>query len=127
MGGSLSRLLVLSGPAQPTGADAESGPHATRPSGATTELVSGERRDIQWCRRGPQQQTSCGDQTFLRFSHLRCHGNRSLSHVGPPSRTGLDPQFLLSKLFSKLDLTPTLRNCARDERVHLSGGAEVGR
>src|ERR1039458_1755488 len=65
-------------------------------------MVSGQRRDLQRCRRGPQQQTSCGDQTFLRFSHLRCHGNRPLSHVGSASGTGIDPQFLLSKAKKKL-------------------------
>ncbi len=37
----------------------------------TAELVPGQRRDFQRCRRGPEQQNPSGDQTILRFPHLR--------------------------------------------------------
>ncbi len=46
---------------------------------------------------GPQQQNSSGDQTILRFPHLQSHGNRPLSHVGTPPRTGINPQILLRR------------------------------
>ena len=35
--------------------------------------------------RGSEQQDSSDHQTLVRFSHLRSHGNRSLSHAWPPS------------------------------------------
>ena len=48
-------------------------------------LVSGQRRDLQRRSRGSEQQDSSDHQTLVRFSHLRSHGNRSLSHAWPPS------------------------------------------
>src|ERR1019366_4369848 len=64
------------------------------------ELVSGQRRNLQWRCGRPQQQNPSGDQTILRLSHLRSHGNCPLSQLGAAPRTGISPQILLRRLIS---------------------------
>src|ERR1035441_8521454 len=63
-----------------------------------SELVSGQRRNLQWRCGRPQQQNPSGDQTILRLSHLRSHGNCPLSQLGAAPRTGISPQILLRRL-----------------------------
>src|ERR1035441_2648375 len=62
-----------------------------------SELVSGQRRNLQWRCGRPQQQNPSGDQTILRLSHLRSHGNCPLSQLGAAPRTGISPQILLRR------------------------------
>ena len=52
LGRSLSRLLVLPGDAQSSGAAEEGRPNVAHSRETAAELVSGERRDFQWRRRG---------------------------------------------------------------------------
>src|ERR1019366_7720393 len=46
----LSPILVFPGHAQPSGTDEKGGPNAAPPRAADPELVSGQRRNLQWCR-----------------------------------------------------------------------------
>ena len=82
LGGRFSGLWVLPRHAKLPRTDEEGGPHAARPRGTDSELVSGKRRNLQWRCRGSQQQNPSDHQTFLRLSHLPRHGNRALSHLG---------------------------------------------
>ena len=55
------------------------------------ELVQGQGRNLQRCRRGLEQQNPSGDQTLLRLPHLRCYGNSPVSHVRKTPGTGIYP------------------------------------
>src|SRR5450432_2773618 len=65
-----------------------------------TQLVSGQRRNLQWRRGGPQQQNPSGNQTILRLSYLRGYGNRPLSQLGTTPGTRITPQILLRRQIS---------------------------
>src|SRR5450631_3233305 len=97
LGRGLPGLLVLPGHAQPLGTDEKSGPHAARSRTTDTELVSRQRRDIQRCCRGSEQQNPSGYQTILRLSYLRSYGTGPVSHVRTSPGTRIYPQILLGK------------------------------
>src|ERR1019366_6119616 len=80
--------------------------------------------------RGPQQQDSSGNQTILWLPYLRSDGNSPISHLGTPTRAGINPQILLRRhLEEEMELVGanigTIADEARESGLSFLKGKEV--
>jgi hypothetical protein len=95
LGGEVPRSMVHPNHALASRAHEKSRTHPAPASPPHYELVSRQRRLLQWHRRGLQHQSKTDHQKSLRLHELQNHSNRLISYTWRFTRAQLHPQILL--------------------------------